>query len=67
MGVILVIRDSYGTKLYEVVRLNGEAEVFDYITTSKRRVDASELSEWLKGNVISRSIDGERDVIGYTL
>lgn len=67
MGVILIIRDSYGTKLYEVVRFNGEAEVFDYITTSKRRIDTSELVRWLNVNDIGLSVDSERDVIGYTL
>lgn len=65
MGVVLVIRDSYGVKLYEVVRLNDEAEVFDYTTTSKRRVDAFELFEWLRGNDIGLSVGSERDAIGY--
>ncbi len=48
MEVIWVIRDSYGAKIYEVVRLNGEAEVFDYISTSRRKVDTSNLFEWIR-------------------
>jgi hypothetical protein len=43
-------RDSLsGDKLYEIISLNGEAEVFDCIMGLKRRVKASELYEWLTG------------------
>ena len=67
MSVILVIRDSYSTKLYEVVRFNGEAEVFDYITTSIRRVDTSELVKWLNVNDIGLTVDSKRDSISNNL
>lgn len=61
MSVILVIRDSVnGNKLYEIVRLNGEVEVFDYITTSKRKVDASELFDWLRGNGVGLDVESEQ-------
>lgn len=56
----MVIRDSvYGNKLYEIVKLNGEALIFDYIASSKRRVEASKVYDWLRedgfGTVIPRS------------
>jgi hypothetical protein len=46
----LTIRDSLnGNKLYEIVRLNGEAEVFDYVTNSRRKIETSELCKWFIG------------------
>lgn len=44
----LTVRDSVsGIKLYEVIKLNGEVEIFDYVTNSKRKVGYGELSGWL--------------------
>jgi hypothetical protein len=45
----VVIRDSMnGNKLYEIVKLNGEALIFDYVASSKRKVEASKVYEWLR-------------------
>lgn len=64
----LTVRDSInGNKLYEIIRLNGEAEVFDYITTSRHKVDASELFDWLRENGIGLEGDNEQGAIVYRL
>ncbi len=56
----VVIRDSVnGNKLFEIVKLNGEALIFDYVASSKRKVEASKIYEWLRqgsfGMVIPQS------------
>jgi hypothetical protein len=56
----VVTRDSVnGNKLYEIVRLNGEALIFDYVASSKHKVEASKVYEWLRqgsfGMVIPQS------------
>jgi hypothetical protein len=44
-----IIKDSVnGNKLYEIVKLNGEALIFDYVASSKRKVKATELYKWLR-------------------
>jgi hypothetical protein len=63
-----VIRDSVnGNKLYEIVKLNGEALIFDYVASSRRKVDASELFDWLRENEITLEAGSERGAIGYML
>ncbi len=45
----VVIRDSVnGNKLYEIIKLNGEALIFDYVASSKRKVEVTELYKWLR-------------------
>lgn len=43
----MVIRDSYNTKLFEVIRLSGESEIFDYTTGERFKVNDSDLVDWL--------------------
>ncbi len=55
----VVIRDSVnGNKLYEIVKLNGEALIFDYVASSKRKVEATELYKWLRQD----SSDMEKEI-----
>lgn len=64
MRAVFVVRDSVnGNKLYEIVRLNGEAMIFDYITISRRKVDAAELFGWLRENDIGLEVGSEQGAI----
>jgi hypothetical protein len=57
----VVIRGSVnGNKLYEIVKLNGEALIFDYIASSKRKVQASKVYEWLRQDGFSMVTGGEK-------
>ncbi|MGE5445143.1 MAG: hypothetical protein ACM3SR_11175, partial [Ignavibacteriales bacterium] len=57
----VVIRDSVnGNKLYEIVKLNGEALIFDYVASSKRKVEASKVYEWLRQDGFSVVMGGEK-------
>lgn len=60
MSVVLVIRDSVsGNMLYKIIKLNGEVLIFDYVVTSRRKVDALELFDWLREHEISLEVDSE--------
>jgi hypothetical protein len=63
---VVIIRDSEnGNKLYEIVKLNGEALIFDYVASSKRKVVASELFDWLRENAIGLEVENEQGAISY--
>ncbi len=53
----LIVRDESGMKLYAIIKLNGEAGVFDYITKSKSKIGLSELFDWLREHDIGLEVD----------
>ncbi len=46
----LILRDYYGEKVFEIVPLENEVEVFDYVSASVRRIKTIDLTLWLRDN-----------------
>ncbi len=52
-----------GNKLYEIVKLNGEGFMFDYVTSSKRKIEVSELYKWFRQDDFGMVTVSEKDVL----